>query len=199
MDGRDRPTIPITISNCGELQLRSKRPSEAPESKFAFLYLSLIFAILTAEVTATLEKHSKSTLSSEGQPKQGKRRSKRSSTPESDQPRRNKKKSKHRRQHSSSLEDGVEAIEQKLSQHPVETEEEYDARLEREEKERLEIERKQELERVRQKYEDAAMSTDGVRFKGRGYVLTRLPYIILSNISFTRRMKFVDPELNQRR
>jgi hypothetical protein len=62
-------------------------------------------------------------------------------------------------------------VEQKAAQHPAETDEEYDARLEREEKERLEFERKQELEKLRRKYADGEMSADGVRFKGRGCVL----------------------------
>jgi len=62
-----------------------------------------------------------------------------------------------------------------------ETEEEYDARLEREEKERIEAERKKELERIKQKYESEIRDSNGIRFKGRG------------------RMKFVDPEVNQRR
>jgi hypothetical protein len=31
VDGRDRPTVPILISNCGELQLRNKQPSETSE------------------------------------------------------------------------------------------------------------------------------------------------------------------------
>lgn len=48
----------------------------------------------------------------------------------------------------------------------TETEEEYDARLEREENERREAERRKELERIRRQYDDAARTTDGVRFKG---------------------------------
>jgi len=159
VDGKDRPTVPILISNCGELQLRNKRPSEASETK--------------------INKRAKSTV--EDSPKRGKRRSKRPLTPESDQTRPNKRKSKHRGETLPSPVDGTEVVEHKSAQHPAETEEEYDSRLEREEKERLEFERKQELERVRRKYADSEMSADGVRFKGRG------------------RMKFVDPELSQRR
>jgi peptidyl-prolyl isomerase G (cyclophilin G) len=61
----------------------------------------------------------------------------------------------------------------------AETEEEYDTRLEREENERHQAERRRELARIRKRYESAAQSMDGVRFKGRG------------------RMKYIDPEIRR--
>jgi peptidyl-prolyl isomerase G (cyclophilin G) len=170
VDGRDRPTVPILISNCGELQLRNKQPSENSEGDLV-LYMWLFFNVfLTPKCTAKIDKRSMSTI--EDSPKRGKRRSKRSPTPETGQPRRNKRKSKHTEKKSPSPKNGTEVVEQKAAQHPAETDEEYDVRLEREEKERLEFERKQELEKLRRKYADGEMSTDGVRFKGRGCVLS---------------------------
>jgi len=64
----------------------------------------------------------------------------------------------------------------------LETEEEYDARLEREENERRDAERRNELERIKTRYVDEAQPAEGgIRFKGRG------------------RMKFVDPDIRRNR
>lgn len=49
----------------------------------------------------------------------------------------------------------------------LETEEEYDARLEREENERRDAERRNELERIKTRYVDEAQPAEGgIRFKG---------------------------------
>jgi len=157
-DGKDRPKVPVTISNCGELELRKKQDNMHQ---------------------ASVKRSKKLSDDEDAQNTIGRRRKHRSDDPE-DRSKRHRKKSKHKKDQSSTLEDGP--AQDTVVKGPVaETEEEYDARLEREEHERREAERKKELERIRTQYTDAAQSTDGVRFKGRG------------------RMKFVDPEVHRRR
>ncbi|KAF9223581.1 hypothetical protein BS17DRAFT_733170 [Gyrodon lividus] len=93
---------------------------------------------------------------------------------------RHRKKSKHTRsaERGSKTEDSPKLPENATVE---ETEQEYDARLEREERERMAEAKRKELERIEQMCEHTYASYGGVRFKGRG------------------RMKFVDPELHQRR
>ncbi|KAI0951595.1 hypothetical protein AcW1_008599 [Taiwanofungus camphoratus] len=168
VDEKDRPTVPVTISNCGELMLRSKVQSQEPEPK-----------VLTRSASEDEGEPSSDEKRRQGQ----KRRPRSESQHSSDEHRRKKSKSKSKhktRTQSPSSEhrapDGNE-LEPETEQ---ETEEQYDARLEREEKERLEAGRRRELERLRRKFEENNTEVrNGVRFKGRG------------------RMKFVDPEIHR--
>ncbi|KAH7912304.1 cyclophilin-like domain-containing protein [Hygrophoropsis aurantiaca] len=105
-----------------------------------------------------------------------KRRSNRSQSPNSveDEGRRRKKAKSAKR---------LEDMEFKNKEQVVveETEEQYDARLEREELLRIEEAKKKELERIKKSVDNVQSRDSAIRFKGRG------------------RMKFVDPELSQRR
>ncbi|THH16656.1 hypothetical protein EW146_g4017 [Bondarzewia mesenterica] len=172
VDAKDRPTLPVTISNCGELELRKKpaAPSSATEHQ------------RPASKSAS---ESSDTESKEDHKRHKRRHRSRSRSPDdSDDRKRSKRKHKHKhhknRDHSKSLDSDGEKDQQSRGE-KKETEEEFDARLEREEKERIEAARRRELERiVKQREEEAERSSSngGVRFKGRG------------------RMKYVDPELH---
>ncbi|KAF9243570.1 cyclophilin-like domain-containing protein [Melanogaster broomeanus] len=111
-----------------------------------------------------------------------KRRSNRSRSRSADQEttRRRRRKSKHARSAEREPNTGpsLNSTENAIVQ---ETEEEYDARLEREERERMAEAKRIELERIKQMNDLTYPGHGGIRFKGRG------------------RMKFVDPELHQRR
>ncbi|KAF7789808.1 hypothetical protein EIP86_000754 [Pleurotus ostreatoroseus] len=163
VDQKDRPSVPIEISNCGELVLRKQEGT--PKAQ---------------------EEKSRSVSESEGESDNSRRHKKRrhkhrSETRDDDEEkRRHRKKSKHRRRSPSGSPrpKGENDDPEKKLEPEEETEEQYDARLEREEKERLEAARKRELERLK-KQQEAAVSSNGVRFKGRG------------------RMKYLDPELRR--
>lgn len=142
VDSKDRPTKPILIANCGELELRKKPASEAPvETKSKF----------------------KPSPSPEENEKSPPPRRKRSPSVNSEKDRtRKKKKPKQKRRSSSPV-----AAKSDFQVPTEETEEEYDARLEREELERMELARKEELKRIREKYEETQSKMEGgVRFKG---------------------------------
>ncbi|KAJ8072616.1 hypothetical protein PM082_016175 [Marasmius tenuissimus] len=158
VDAKDRPTVPVIISNCGELELRKKAPAPPPEP----------------------EKRSASVSDSEDEAKDkhrsSKRRSRRSRSrspsDSDDSTRRRHKKSKRKHKSRKHKSDGDE-VKKEDRQPQKETEEEYDARLEREEQERFEAARKRELERAKARYEEDAQTTNGVRYKGRG----RMKYV----------------------
>ncbi|KAH9838794.1 cyclophilin-like domain-containing protein [Rhodofomes roseus] len=187
-DAKDRPTVPITIVNCGELVLKSKVQSQEPEPKAASPTSES-----ESERPDDERRHRK---------KRGRHRSYNSDDDrdsvagdDSDREKRHPKKSKHK--HASKDKDKSKSKgkkdkerDQLPSRTPTmpmppgeETEEQYDARLEREEKERLEEAKRRELERLRRRLEEqeASESNNGVRFKGRG------------------RMKYVDPEMRGHR
>jgi len=130
------------------------------------------------------------------------RRKHRSDSPDEGRPTRRRKKSRHKKDRAVTPE-GDNARDKGDGTPVAETEEEYDARLEREENERREAERKKELDRIRKQYADAAQSTDGVRFKGGSYYFIfhiSLLYTVLIKVPTGRgRIKYVDPEVHQRR
>ncbi|TFY72027.1 hypothetical protein EVG20_g974 [Dentipellis fragilis] len=172
VDEKDRPTVPVTIVNCGELELRKRASAPPPKER------------------AESEDASESESESEPERKRHKRRHRSRSPDDSDDDKRRKTKHKHKhrkdkhvsRSKSKSADanpDGEKPEGEKGER--KETEEEYDARLEREENGRFEAARRRELERIARLHEQEAQSqnTNGVRFKGRG------------------RMKYVDPELHQ--
>ncbi|ESK89298.1 peptidyl-prolyl cis-trans isomerase [Moniliophthora roreri MCA 2997] len=157
-DAKDRPSVPIIINNCGELELRKKvQPLPAKPEKRSV---------------------SVSGSDSEDNRKRSKRRSRRSrsrslSADDSDggEKRRHRKKSK--RKHVSDKKERKERSPSPDAVPRKETEEEYDTRLEREEKERMEEARKRHLEKMKTQYESESQSSNGIRYKGRG----RMKYI----------------------
>ncbi|KAI0723686.1 cyclophilin-like domain-containing protein [Fomitopsis betulina] len=185
-DVKDRPTIPVTIVNCGELVLKSKAQAHpGPRS--------------VTPVSGSDDERS------ENERTHKKRRHYGSDEPDDDRGsaaddpdpgiQRKKSKLKHRSKGKDKIRSKHKHKKDKerspsrplMPSVPVppgeETDEQYDARLEREEKERLEDLKRRELERLRRLVEDkeARESDNGVRFKGRG------------------RMKYVDPELRGHR
>ncbi|CCM04685.1 uncharacterized protein FIBRA_06871 [Fibroporia radiculosa] len=183
VDEKDRPSVPVTIGNCGELVLRAKPVSQQPQ-------LEAVGSDSESDRSENDDKRRS----------RKKRRRHRSESRDSDpdasgddaRERQHRKKSKRKSKlknksertgaRSSPRADGDQNQPQSHAEPEEETEEQYDARLEREENERLEAARKKELERLRRKLEhENAPSTNGVRFKGRG------------------RMKYVDPEMRAHR
>ncbi|KAH0833154.1 cyclophilin-like domain-containing protein [Lanmaoa asiatica] len=159
VDAKDRPQTPIVISNCGELELRKPKPVEQTKRMFTISFN---------------QPHHVTQLYAGESFKNRKRHDSRSRSRSADRERRRKKSkmqiSKPEPQPGDSHRSEGNII-------PLETEEEYDARLEREEQERMAKAKRNELERMQRVHENTN-SGQGVRFKGRG------------------RMKFVDPELH---
>ncbi|KDQ59214.1 hypothetical protein JAAARDRAFT_33950 [Jaapia argillacea MUCL 33604] len=147
VDDKDRPRLPVIISNCGELQLKSK-----PQQ--------------------TRQRSQENTVEEDRKSKRRKRHRHRSQEP-SRSPSSVQKHPRHGKdaQHAhadvSSLLDQVPGKES-----DEETPEEYDARLEREELARLASQRAEHLQDIHRRYE-AGNSSIGVRFKGRG----RMKYV----------------------
>ncbi|KAL0580003.1 hypothetical protein V5O48_002006 [Marasmius crinis-equi] len=160
VDGKDRPTVPVIITNCGELELRQKAPAPPPKPEKRS-------GSISGSESDRDDKHRSS--------KRRSRRSRsRSPSDSDDSTRRRHKKSKRKhksRKHKS--EDHGEGERKEDAEPHKETEEEYDARLEREEKERLEAARRRELERKKAQYEAETQASNGVRYKGRG----RMKYV----------------------
>ncbi|KAI0749918.1 cyclophilin-like domain-containing protein [Daedaleopsis nitida] len=198
-DEKDRPRTPVVIANSGELMLRSQAqaPKANPEPASASDSDS-------QDERRRFNKRRHPSRSRSSSPARATPRSpsrSRSRTPDSDRERerkRHKSLKKKEKKHKSKSKKPKKAREGSRSParsqpsggdkdpEPVsETESQYDARLEREENERIEAARKRELERVarrlKEEEERRARDSGGVRFKGRG------------------RMKYLDPELQQRR
>lgn len=168
VDQKDRPTVPIEISNCGELVLRTKQES-IPKGVNNSIFRCLLLTHYLPETDKAHPVRESEGESDDDSPRHKKRRHRHASkTRDSDDEakERRHKKSKHRRRSpgSSKLENENDKSEKK-TEPGEETEEQYDARLEREEKERLEAARKKELERLKKEQENVA-SSNGVRFKG---------------------------------
>ncbi|QRV74741.1 peptidyl-prolyl cis-trans isomerase, cyclophilin-type protein [Ceratobasidium sp. AG-Ba] len=160
VDEKSRPLKPVVIASCGELELRKAPPKVQPR---------------------------------EPSPESRSRSPSRSPTPsdsdsDSDRPRRKSKskkhkKSKHRSRSPSSKskkrkarveDDGLERKD--FGGPTLETEEEYDARLEREENERIEAKRRAEAEERKRRLEreqEKAKESGGIRYKGRGQMRYR--------------------------
>lgn len=208
-DEKDRPTVPVTIFNCGELELRKK--AEPPRSCTLLFFcvrddgLLLIPLLVGASPLAkeTSVSASESEEDDEEEERSHKRhkRRRRSRSPadaaKDDSGKRHKRKHKHKRRKdpegSPSRSGKVEPAGERK-----ETEEEYDARLEREENERLAAERKRDLERLSRQDEPEPPSTNGVRFKGATLSLI-IAVLVYDTLTGRGRMKFVDPELHRRR
>lgn len=166
-DAKDRPTDPVIITNCGELELRKRAPSVPPKLENR-----------SASVSGSEADHEDKHRFSKRRSRRSRSRSPASDDSEASEWRRRKKsKRKHKKDQRSS--DKAETKDKPESEPHRETEEEYDARLEREEKERLEASRRRELERVKSQHERETQPTNGIRYKGRG------------------RMKYVDPDASR--
>ncbi|KAF8581061.1 hypothetical protein K439DRAFT_1414664 [Ramaria rubella] len=168
-DDKDRPSRPVVIANCGELERRKAPPKRAPSESAS-----------EEEAEDRDRRHKK---------KKHRHRSSSLSSGADDDPD-IKRKSKSKR-HSKSKSKSKRHVDDSPIDTPSvpfkETEEEYDLRLEREENERLAAARKAELARLqqrlsREKEERERQSKDNgvINYKGRG------------------RMKYVDPETIRR-
>jgi len=146
VDDKDRPLVPVVISNCGELELRKSAVQSRKRVKSV----------------------------SDDEAERGEQDRSRSSSPTSASRRERRNQRKLDKKKRLSATQNEEPAPQPSVPHQ-ETEEEYDARLEREEAERLAAERKKEMERIRKEQESASEHLVGVRFKGRGRMQFRDP------------------------
>ncbi|KAI0709802.1 cyclophilin-like domain-containing protein [Earliella scabrosa] len=196
-DEKDRPRSPVVIANSGELMLRAQaQPAQAKPGS--------VSASESDSESEEERRHRKKrrhrSLSRDSNRDHDRSRShSRSRSPDPDHDRKrhkshkkDKKKhksksksKKHKTDHAGSHSPPRERDASKDAEPVSETESQYDARLEREENGRIEAARKRELERIARKLKEEeerrARDSGGVRFKGRG------------------RMKYLDPELQQRR
>lgn len=143
VDEKDRPTVPIVITNCGELELKGHKDTGKSSSGCTILCPLIL----------------RKRFSDNSKPKKhrSRRRSQSDTSGDKDQPQRKKNK----------LETADLGVEGASREPPTrkETEEEYDARLEREEAERIESERKRVLGDIKATYSKES-GKDGVRYKG---------------------------------
>nr|GAT60880.1 predicted protein [Mycena chlorophos] len=146
VDEKSRPLTPVTITNCGELELRKVARPPSPSSEEGE--------------------------EDERESRRRRRKSKRTASEESERRHRKKaKKEKRRKEKEASPEAPPTPAGTRQ-----ETEEEYDARLEREENERIAEQRRKELQRMKERHErEAQENTGGVRYKGRGRMMYRDP------------------------
>jgi len=181
VDAKDRPSVPVVISNCGELELRKKveqdtdtqkEKAREPGSNSADDDDDSDVGRKRQSKRSKRCRHRSRSLSdrdddsvSESEPRNRRHRKRRKEKKEKKDVKENRPSSKAR-----------SVVEEERK----ETEEEYDARLEREENERIEAERKRHLELVKARHHEDQISQNGVRFKGRG------------------KMKFIDPEIQRR-
>ncbi|KAG7451009.1 uncharacterized protein BT62DRAFT_984296 [Guyanagaster necrorhizus] len=146
VDTKDRPTTAVTITSCGELELRKKQRG------FPFDWHSI-------NLTSCQASKRDRSVSEEKENEDRRRRSHQRSPSTDSEPSRRNETSKRKKRSKDKKKD--ETLLQ-------ETEEEYDARLEREENERIAEQRRKELERIKRQHEAELESKNGVRFKGRG-------------------------------
>ncbi|THH28240.1 hypothetical protein EUX98_g5954 [Antrodiella citrinella] len=156
-DEKDRPLIPISIVNCGELVLKAK---------------------VEKQEEAKVKESADESANSDHEKSKKRRHRHRSRSPASEaseeEDRTRHKKHRSKKSKSKRSKDKVRSVSPstEAKEGEEETEEQYDARLEREENERIEAARRKELERIKRNA-DNIVSKDGVRFKGRG----RMTYI----------------------
>lgn len=199
-DAKDRPSVAITIVNCGELVLKSKVQAQ-PERACCSLCDVGVYLCGPLANSATPVSGSEADRS-ENEPRHSKKKRRRHGPDDPDSDRgsisednsdpENKHHKKSKLKHRSKGKDKVRSKhkhkedKERSPSRPrtpsalvppeEETEEQYDARLEREEMERLEELKRRELERLRRLVEEkeARQSNDGVRFKGTwGCILLR--------------------------
>lgn len=175
-DEKDRPTVPVAIINCGELELRKKAapPRSCPFCYFvgvttaSYLWLFCLVRLPLAEERSVSASESEEDEEERSHKRHKRRRRSRSPSDavEDDSGKRHKRKHKHKHKHRKEDSPSRSGKVEPVLGERKETEEEYDARLEREENERLAAERKHELERLSRQHEQEPPSTNGVRFKG---------------------------------
>ncbi|KAI5121218.1 hypothetical protein M0805_007227 [Coniferiporia weirii] len=202
-DARDRPTVPVVIANCGELELRRPPPkqpqrrastpvSESDEDSDRDRGRKRSKRRSPSRSPSRSRSRTPASAASDASEKDSHRRPKKLTKSERKEKKekKEKKKSKKRKERSRSASAArprsPNGDKDRAAKQPrEETEEEYDARLEREELERIEAARKRDLEEMKRRYaeEEARRRTkeveegDVVRYKGRG------------------RMRYIDPEL----
>lgn len=143
-DAKDRPVSRVTISHCGELELRKPAARRPP----------------------TPDTESESDSEAERRRRKERRREKRERRDREDsEERRERRAAKKERRRAGSEDRGKERSSRKDKRPKEETEEELDARLEREEKERLEEERKAKVEAA-VKERERSRAEGGVVYKG---------------------------------
>ncbi|KAG8736640.1 hypothetical protein FRC12_017521 [Ceratobasidium sp. 428] len=166
VDEKARPLKPVVITSCGELELR-KAPAKPKEPTPESRSVSPTPSNLNSDSDSDSPRQR-----SRSKKHKSKRRSSRS-------PGRSKSKSKKRKA-DEKQDDGLERKD--FGGPKLETEEEYDARLEREENERIEArkraeaedrKRRAERERERDRENDRDRDNGGVRYKGRGQMKYR--------------------------
>ncbi|KAI0688103.1 cyclophilin-like domain-containing protein [Cytidiella melzeri] len=151
-DEKDRPGVPVTIANCGELMMRSKVQDIPDKVKKEERHVQ------GESHSETARKHTK---------RRHKHRSRSRSGEESGEEEQSGRRHHHKQNRRKRDRPQSPARPQDGENSEKETEEQYDSRLEREEKERLEAQRIKELERLKRMRGDVP-PTNGVRFKGRG-------------------------------
>jgi len=197
-DEKDRPSVPVVIINCGELELRKPPPKRdaSPESA------SSKNSDDEGRGRKRHKKHRHHSSSRSRSESPSRLRSRSRSAPSDSDPNNHKRHKKHRKHKDKKSRKSKHRSRSRSPSKPKdaerggglngvpreETEEEYDARLEREENERIEAAKRRHLEELKRRYEEeeakrrtSATEEGQVRFKGRG------------------RMKYVDPELRASR
>ncbi|KAH8117725.1 cyclophilin-like domain-containing protein [Phellopilus nigrolimitatus] len=203
-DAKDRPTVPVVISNCGELELRrpllkqssisAEKLSDSESERGRKRRRKHASSQSRSLSRSRARSQSRDTpVSSDIEEERMQHKKRRKERREKKKERKSKKQKSRSVTRSASRSRYLEEGEAAVSKIPrEETEEEYDARLEREELERIEATRQRELADIKRRYESEAILHEdrngkgdndeaGIRYKGRG------------------RMKYVDPEMRAKR
>ncbi|KAG9011106.1 hypothetical protein FRB94_009249 [Tulasnella sp. JGI-2019a] len=174
VDEKDRPLQPVTVTHCGELELR--KVAAKPPAPLAPVRSRSLSSTGSDHDRKKRRRHSDSRSGSdEGEDREERGESqKRRSSSKKDKSSKSKHKEKHKSSKSKRREASASPIPMDDAPHE-ETLDELDARLEREENERLEEEKKRQLENIKMR-KPIVEASGGVTYKGRG------------------RMKYKDPE-----
>jgi len=153
VDSKDAPLKKVEIANCGELEFKGPPATAA-----------------AAASVAIPEKRSRSVSESSNESSEDdeeRRERKRRRKEEKREAKRMRKEEKRRLKHASRSESPTRAQVDPSDPLVVETEEEYDARLEREEKQRLEERRKEAEKRLKEEMKAGKLDErTGIRYKG---------------------------------
>jgi peptidyl-prolyl isomerase G (cyclophilin G) len=220
-DEKDRPTTPIIVMNCGELELRkppakpvkqvtqsesgSERASDdeggrGRRNKRRERSLSASRSRSPSLSRSRSRSRSRSSDASRTDSEEERQQRKRARK-EKKRQKKEKKKSKKRKHGSRSPSKDDNDKQNGLPRQ--ETEEEYDARLEREEKERFEAARLRELAEMKRRLaeradRERANDNSGVRYKGALSFSINMSTLAEMHFLGRGRMKFVDPESRTR-
>jgi peptidyl-prolyl isomerase G (cyclophilin G) len=194
VDTKDVPLKTVQIVGCGELEFRGPAATQATS------------APVTRNVSQDRDKRARSESGSgseqsegEGEDEEERKERKRRRKEEKRETKRRRKEEKRKRKHSSMSRSRShspsEGKAMDIDPNTIETEEEYDLRLEREEKERLEAKR---AERTKYEKEQAKMGKidekTGVRYKGLFFYNSKSELLLTLVFPGRGQMRFVDPE-----